>query len=200
MKDTIMKQLRESCYDSLQVIIVNDELDNVFSFRHSGPIRLPFSALKLVIIHWEALNELIQSDWSWAAKKCQVTYYSSHHHSPWQYLADEYSYFYKCDCVLLETKRYYYKWKKKIPNSFWKVVATRLLARVWLYEFRRPALRYFIVGNEEEGYQGIERDLTVPFEINPRTREVVSWRYNLMTGTECKRLLDERLDSLHMRS
>ena len=197
IKNTIMNQLQQNSHESLQVIIVNDSLKEVFMNRSSGMTGLPFSALKLVVIRWEGLNQLIEMERQWATKDCTGTRHyiqsGSHHHSPWKHLADEYSYFYKCDCVLLENTRDYHR-RKYIPDSFWEKVVTRVLDRVWLHERQTPALRYFIVGNQESGYQGIERDSTVPFMINPRLGEM--WSYNVIKGTECKRILDERFNGL----
>jgi hypothetical protein len=203
IKNAIMTQLEHSSHDSLGVFIVNDNyyLEGVFMFRDSRRRRFQFTTLKLVVIKWEDVSELIEVEWPWSTQQCRTVCYFSdngHHHSPWRHLADEYSYFCKCDCVLLKTKPSYYRWRTVLPNSFWETVATRFLARVWLHERQRPALRYFIVGNAQDGYQGIERYMKPPFQINPKTREVALWSYNHMTGAECKRLIDERLDNLQI--
>ena len=202
IKNALLKTLQSSSHNSLQIFIVNDLLDNTFMKRIENHYPMPgsFSTLKLVVFRWRNLNRLIETEFSWATKDCSAGFwyrvYQNHHHSAWLHLADEYSLFYKCDCLLLKSSQSVYRRPPKVPNSFWKTASSRLLSRVWIHERKRPLLRYFIVGNELDGYQGIERDLNIPFTIDPNTEEIKSWAYIVMTGIDCRRVLDARLKYL----
>lgn len=202
IKNTLLKKLQTSSHNSLQIFIANDLLDNTFMHRiqDHDPMPGPFSALKLVIFRWGDINRLIETESSWAKTACLGTQSAwgryDHHHSAWLHLADEYSRFYKCDCILLELSKPVYRWPQKIPDSFWKTASSRLLSRVWYHERQRPLLRYFIIGNESNGYEGIERDVKIPFTINLNTDEIESWTYIKMTGRDCRRVLSERLEYL----
>lgn len=198
LKNALLYTLSKSSHQSLQFFIVKDRFEDTFVKRNeNGIIPFAFSGLKIVIFHCGRLDLLIETEDSCATNDCPQHWRASfHHHSAWLHLADEYSYFYRCDCLLLETLPSHDSHPTTLPDSFWNTASTRLLSRIWFYERDRPALRYFIVGNHKDRYRGIERDLNIPFEINPDTEEVESWAYTIMSPMDCRRILDERLKYL----
>jgi hypothetical protein len=201
IKNTLLRALQRNSHNSLQILIVNDRFDNTFlnQIENYNLIPEPFSNLKLVVLRCKNLNQLIETEYPWERKQCSISRWGpspSHHHSAWLYLADEYSLFYKCDCLLLETSPSLYRRPQKPPKSFWKKASARLLSQVWRREGTLPLLRYFIVGNESEGFQGIEHDLNIPFTIDLETEEIEPWAYIMMTEIDCRRVLDERLKYL----
>ena len=58
-----------------------------------------------------------------------------------------------------------------------------------ILEFRPGFLRYLIVGNRVDGYQGIERVMDVFLRENDD--EETCWEYNLLNEDKCKCLLFE---------
>jgi hypothetical protein len=57
----------------------------------------------------------------------------------------------------------------------------------------RPGLgppRYFLVGNNVDGIQGIEMDIGVDLGLDPECG--ATWQDNHLTPQECKRILRER--------
>lgn len=56
-------------------------------------------------------------------------------------------------------------------------------------ERRHGALRYLIVGNRVDGYQGIERDMDVLLREDEMGG--TCWEYSLVDNDKCKRLLFE---------
>ena len=97
-KGLIMEELQQSPHDSLQLIIVGgaDYQKNIFMIRPSMAFRYPFSAMKLLVIRWKDLHHLIQAKRPWNTLACSGYWYNNsdvhHYHSPWQHLADEYSF------------------------------------------------------------------------------------------------------------
>jgi hypothetical protein len=58
-----------------------------------------------------------------------------------------------------------------------------------MLEGRPGALRYFVVGNRVNGYQGIERNMNVFLRENDMGD--MCWEYRFMEEDHCKRLLFE---------
>ena len=80
-----------------------------------------------------------------------------------------------------------------IPEGIWQDASERILNMTYRRLNRVGAIRYFIVGNNVDGYCGIERDDTCEIEIDEFDRPV--WRYIIMEPRMCKRIIIERIES-----
>jgi hypothetical protein len=100
-------------------------------------------------------------------------------------IAYQYSFFSESECIFIETKPG--SNPSTLPPTFWEYPTKRLMTIARDLEYRPGALRYFIVGNHVDGYQGIERDMNVFLREN-EARDTY-WPYRLLDDENCKQLL-----------
>ena len=103
-------------------------------------------------------------------------------HSVWMYLSTLYAFFSTCDCILIETK----PGGACISDSWWQFPSQRLMSVAINIKGNAGSLRFFVVGNSQDGYSGVERNVGVPFVTRKRGQ---IWTYRKMDATECKQTL-----------
>ena len=78
----------------------------------------------------------------------------------------------------------------KFPEGVWQFASERILNQSYLLLGKVGTLRYFVVGNNVDGYSGIERCFSSEIEFDEIGRP--TWRYHFMNGRECKEVILER--------
>src|SRR5271170_5570012 len=96
------------------------------------------------------------------------------------------AFFSGCDCIFIETT----PGSGHIPQEVWQFASERTISSTIGME----SLRYFIVGNRKDGYEGIERNLEAGIEIHHNGR--ATWKYTKLQKEDCERVLTERKNSL----
>lgn len=117
---------------------------------------------------------------------------SIHHHSIWRYLSFQYAFFCECDCVVVETGPQ--GCGDEVYTALWDTATKMFLNDAQLAVSKEGNLRYFIVGNSIDGYNGIERDMGIGSwrDQSGMTR----WAYRHVERDHCKRVLAERCFAL----
>jgi len=160
----IFAMLRIHSRDSLTFFSDLDEMSGPFVgsdrlFTFWPWIRpLPFTNMKLLIFRCASLESLVQFD---SLHNCTVgqslkTSLSKRKkdHSAWLHVSTVYTYFWTCDCILIETE----PCGRAISRSSWAFISWRLLYVAG--DWRTAAggsLRYIVAGNRMDGYSGMQR-------------------------------------------
>jgi hypothetical protein len=167
--------------DSLQVFVNGNEVkrDPLFSRNGTGQINLRLLVFKCG-------HELPYSEEAWSHIWAQFTWFKN------------------CDCILLETppgafdlRTIWRVWPKhcntrgKVTDPAWWDWPAHGTINKW-----RPqglSLRYFMVGNTDAGYQGIERDMGAPLK---ESGNFLWWTYKILSEEECAQVLRARCPDL----
>ena len=104
-------------------------------------------------------------------------------HSVWNHIAVFYAMFGMCDCILIETS----PGSGDIDDEIWQFASERVMSKVGDQE---GSLRFFIVGNRNSGFQGIERKMNERAKYHGPGRWI--WRYANLDPGECSRIVEER--------
>lgn len=92
----------------------------------------------------------------------------------------------ECDCILIEA----HNGCGDVDEDVWRFASERIMSVAQKVENREGSIRYFIVGNRKNGYQGIERDMEEELETHPTGRWI--WKYKTLDRSECNEVLRER--------
>jgi hypothetical protein len=201
MRRVILRSLRRHSATTLKTFVdqhelkgpfVGDSHDVLFPWQWHNGIRShasPFKNMKLLAFRCEKLESLIKFD---GIDDCTVGCLwreiqrpdGVQDHSVWMYLSTLYAFFSTCDCILIETKL----GGACISDSWWQFPSQRLMSTTIKVEGNPGSLRFFIVGNRQDGYSGVERNVDVPSVWNKHGQ---IWTYRKMDAAECKQTLFE---------
>src|SRR5947207_1208927 len=199
-REKMLLALRQNSCASLKVFIDHDRLgetfiaDDAISQRQDIPLS-PFRRMKLLVFRVSDLTLICQQyppndkdcDSASALSSLRTRLFAQHHHSVWRHISYQYSFFSESECIFVEIEPG--NNLSTLPFSFWEYPTRRLMSIARILEYRPGALRYFIVGNRVDGYQGIERAMDVFLRENEM--EETCWEYSLLDQDKCKRLLFE---------
>jgi hypothetical protein len=201
---TIYDALSQFSSKTLQVFLDRDSRSDTFvdkSWVYAGtsrpPAPPPFRQMKLLILRVKDLSDLMRRDHPADDKFCSASIeipcvgsspLSVHHHSLWRYLSFQYAYFCESDCVVVETDPVGFR--NDVTTLLWDSAASRFFNEAQYVARRMGNLRYFVVGNQSDGYSGIERDMAISWQRNHLG--VISWAYKPLETDCCVRLLVER--------
>ena len=79
----------------------------------------------------------------------------------------------------------------KIPECIWQAASERILNMTYRRLGKLGTIQYFIVGNDVDGYCGIERDLSREIKMDEWERPI--WKYIVMDSRESRRIIKERI-------
>ena len=124
--------------------------------------------------------------------------------SAWSHIWAQFTWFKNCDCILLETPpgafdlgTIYWDWPEhcntrgKVTDPAWWDWPAHGTINKW--QPQGLSLRYFMVGNTDAGYQGIERDMDAPLK---EMGNELWWTYKILTEEECAQVLRARCPDL----
>lgn len=166
---------------SLETYVVGDELAPPFIPLDDSRRQID---LRLLVFKCHSLNGLA------SYMGCTVGRYMGNINSAWYHICTQYAWFRNCDCILLETR----PGGSQIKDTSWWDWPAQNTIRSWNVR-KQSSLRYFVVGNRVDGYQGIERDMGVPFQRAVEDDRLI-WAYNIMTAEECAKILNERCSDI----
>jgi hypothetical protein len=96
-----------------------------------------------------------------------------------------YAFFLNCECIFVETKR-----GTKPDPEVWQFAADRVMTQAQACRGQPGLIRYFLIGNNGDGIEGIERDMSAGLGVNPAGDP--TWQYTHLSPRECNRILRER--------
>ena len=92
-----------------------------------------------------------------------------------------YAFFMNCECILIETL----VGSSAVPEDIWQFAAERIMIQPHLILGKTGQLKYFIVGNQIDGYSGIGRD-------RGDVSENGTWIYRMLDPINCRRIVASR--------
>ena len=151
---------------------------------------LPFTNMKLLTFRCESLESLVKFD---SLHNCAVgrnlrrTPLSERKkdHSVWLDVSTVCTYFWTCDCILIETKAC----GRAISRSSWAFISRRLLS-VAKGAATVGSLKYIVAGNQMDGYSGMER---IPNGSSwEDSMGNVFWEFQDLSPDRCQQLVSYR--------
>ena len=194
MRHYLLWMLHQHCSDSLETYSEHEQIAGPYFGRGrpwDSPSNLPsLFNIKILIFRCRDLNSLATFD---GADDCTVGVRSRdlalpgwQNHSAWMYMATIYQHFPRCDCILIQREDR----ELSVPESWWEFPSQRLFGKLQGTE----CLRYFLVGNPDGFYSGIERRMDELLFRNPRDHVSSSYR-ELESSEECSRIVADRWNS-----
>jgi hypothetical protein len=192
----MLQALQRETYKSLEVFIDGDILggdmvDIIDAFSEvQRPQWGPYEKMKLLVFRCEFPHYLTFEDESRGGPaenslRSSVTEGVEREHPIWHHISTMYAYFSACDCIFIETK----VGGGEIPSQLWQLASERIFCQAYRQLGAMGSLQYLIVGNNVDGYYGIQG---VTVDIKVGQPEKLTWRYLTLSGKDCRKLISDR--------
>jgi hypothetical protein len=139
----------------------------------------PYEKMKLLVFRCESPHYLTFEDESRGPEGVE------REHPIWHHISTMYAYFSSCDCIFIETE----VGGGEIPSQLWQLASERIFCQAYRQLGGMGSLQYLIVGNNVDGYHGIQG---VSVDIKVGQPEKLTWRYLTLSGKDCRKLISDR--------